>query len=1263
MGNCWQRNAMKSNQKIKYHKTRTAKPVKNLAQDNWNLALEYFHAGRFTEAETAIESFLSQNPTHADAWNLSGLIQRGLIQYEKAVEHIETAVRLDTNKCFYLNNLGAIYKDMRQLDKSFQALEKALSIQPDYLEAVYNMGCTLQAKGELIRAGQYYEKALSLKPDYANAQGNLTGIYKDQGEMEEALGACLKTLSLRPSDSYAYSNYIFCLNYLENIPAKDIFEKHLDWNRTFGTESVQPVSSHPNDPKPDRRLRIGYVSPDLNWHSVAFFLLPILQQTDHSGFEIFCYSNSDKTDLATDLMKQASHHWRIIFRQTDEDAAAQILADQIDILIDLAGHSGRNRMTLFAKKPAPVQITYLGYPNTTGCPAVDYRITDEWTDPSGRADSLYTEKLVRLPDGFLCYSPPTDLPDVQNSPCIHNGFITFGSFSNRAKITKNTIEIWATILKRVSNSRLLLKSSIMGDQDARKRLLDQFVQNGISPDRIDILGYMPLQDHFSAYQQMDVALDTFPYNGTTTTCEALWMGVPVITLNGDRHAGRVSGSILSRIGLSDWIADSTGNYIETAVQMTRHPDHLQKLRMTMRSRMLQSPLMNRRGFVQNLETAYRWMWKGWCEHEKKKRSLEWIFILGMAHAGSGWIRHAVQEILAVSGSGQTIYDLGRVADLETFFQNHSPQTKQDGDVRLIELDEMTRAALPLLTSGQAIGLYACRDIRNAIACQMKETHQTVADLVESNELATMLTKDEAWRQHENVIAVKYDDIIKNPASVIQHIAIQLGHPVDAPLAGQIAAQILCHTGSDDNHHYGDTMNMEEMTLLNQIVKNSVIAGGYDHPDVMDVAVKGGITLSVPTDMNLLTPYVLLEQGDWFEEETELVRNIIQTGDHVVDIGAKYGAYSLLAGKAVGVDGKVWAFEQQTATAAYLSRSILMNGMDQVDLVSVERAETERKPISLDRAMNRFFWPVIDFVKIDAEGQEEVILNNSHVFLSIHSPLVLYRIKYNETVNLNLIHHFKSLGYDSYRLVSGLGCLVPCLPDGIDSYQLSLFCCKPDRAAGLEKRGLLIRQEFDTETVGQTDPALWIDHVEAFPYALRLLPMWQKYLVENQSDTHWRNHQEALSCYAVSRMIHIDPANRLYALNRAYLLLKNMIKHHATFSRLMSFVRVTLDLGFRAQAVRTLDHLIHMMESGQNVSIDEPFIPVSAGFEARDPEKEIGAWCLVSLLETRERYQSFSTYFTGDASLENLEFLRTLPFYHPDMEQRRKVIRMRYGLQD
>ena len=367
MGNCWQRNAMKSNQKIKYHKTRTAKPVKNLAQDNWNLALEYFHAGRFTEAETAIESFLSQNPTHADAWNLSGLIQRGLIQYEKAVEHIETAVRLDTNKCFYLNNLGAIYKDMRQLDKSFQALEKALSIQPDYLEAVYNMGCTLQAKGELIRAGQYYEKALSLKPDYANAQGNLTGIYKDQGEMEEALGACLKTLSLRPSDSYAYSNYIFCLNYLENIPAKDIFEKHLDWNRTFGTESVQPVSSHPNDPKPDRRLRIGYVSPDLNWHSVAFFLLPILQQTDHSGFEIFCYSNSDKTDLATDLMKQASHHWRIIFRQTDEDAAAQILADQIDILIDLAGHSGRNRMTLFAKKPAPVQITYLGYPNTTGC--------------------------------------------------------------------------------------------------------------------------------------------------------------------------------------------------------------------------------------------------------------------------------------------------------------------------------------------------------------------------------------------------------------------------------------------------------------------------------------------------------------------------------------------------------------------------------------------------------------------------------------------------------------------------------------------------------------------------------------------------------------------------------------------------------------------------------------------------------------------------------------------------------------------------------
>ena len=458
------------------------------------------------------------------------------------------------------------------------------------------------------------------------------------------------------------------------------------------------------------------------------------------------------------------------------------------------------------------------------------------------------------------------------------------------------------------------------------------------------------------------------------------------------------------------------------------------------------------------------------------------------------------------------------------------------------------------------------------------------------------------------------------------------------------------------------MNMEEVTALNQAIKNHLIAEGYDHPDAMNVALKDGITLSVPADINLLTSYVLLEQGDWFEEEIDFVRNAVQSGDHVVDIGAKYGTYSLAAAKAAGSDGKVWAFESGTATAAYLSRSILLNQMHQVDLNAGGREAGEKDSLVLDQAMIQFGPAGIDFLKLDAEGRELHLLKNGTAFLSLHSPLIQYRIKYNATVNTDLIPFFKSHGYDRYRLVPGLGCLVPC-PNGqeLDPYQLNLFCCKADRALRLERRGLLIRRESGRELSGQTDPTLWIDYFKSFPYATRLLKLWQKFLMENHSDPNWQAHQEALGCFALSRMPHVGIADRMQALSRAYRVLNDTVKTHASFSRLMSFARISMELGFRTQAVTTLERLIHAMGSGRHVSIDEPFIPVLPRFETQDPGDEIGAWCLVSLLETRERYQSFSTFFSGKGSLENLDLLKTLPFYHPDMEQRRKMIHLRLNM--
>ena len=289
-----------------------------------------------------------------------------------------------------------------------------------------------------------------------------------------------------------------------------------------------------------------------------------------------------------------------------------IQEDQIDILVDLAGHSGKNRMKLFARKPAPIQVSYLGYPNTTGLAAMDYRITDAIADPPGITDRYYTEKLIRLHEGFLCYHPSDGSPEILDPPCLENGYITFGSFNNRAKINSKMVALWSDLLLQVPDSRLILKSSLEMDRDARQELLSLFVKKGIAASRIEILSYLPFCEHLKQYQRVDIALDTFPYNGTTTSCEALWMGVPVLTLVGNTHASRVGASILSHLELTEWIVSSIDDYAKTTAMLANDIDNLKHLRRTLREKFQNSSLMDRKSFVLKLEAAFRRMWTNWC---------------------------------------------------------------------------------------------------------------------------------------------------------------------------------------------------------------------------------------------------------------------------------------------------------------------------------------------------------------------------------------------------------------------------------------------------------------------------------------------------------------------------------------------------------------------------------------------------------------------------------------------------------------------------
>jgi predicted O-linked N-acetylglucosamine transferase (SPINDLY family) len=336
------------------------------------------------------------------------------------------------------------------------------------------------------------------------------------------------------------------LNYCADIEPTDVLAEHRRWSEQHTASLANDRQPHANSPDPNRRLRIGYLSPDFCRHSVAFFIESLLAAHDRSAFEILCYANVSQTDIITERLQGLADKWRDIVHLSDQQVAELVRADAVDILVDLVGHTVNNRLLVFARKPAPVQISYLGYPNTTGLSTIDYRLTDAWADPPGRADRFHTETLVRLQGGFLCYQPWPGTPEVSPLPALTSGHITFASFNNATKVNPEVIALWSKILRLLPNARLIMKALQLGDIGTRQRFAQLFEQNGVSMERVELLGWASsTAEHLELYNRVDIGLDPFPYNGTTTTCEALWMGVPVIVLAGNTHAARVGVSLLS----------------------------------------------------------------------------------------------------------------------------------------------------------------------------------------------------------------------------------------------------------------------------------------------------------------------------------------------------------------------------------------------------------------------------------------------------------------------------------------------------------------------------------------------------------------------------------------------------------------------------------------------------------------------------------------------------------------------------------------------
>ncbi len=571
-------------------------------------ALSLFHLARFEDAIQALQMLL---PSLPDSEQLKLLLAESLLHAKRMKEGqkcLEDLIATAPGNLDAHLRLGRLHLDNEEYPEANRCIATALEINPDHIEALGYMGLMMIRFCQFDEALTVLNKAYTLEPTNVLVLNNLGRASKMLGGADEALEWYRKALSVEPNNACVISNYLLALNYCSGLDPEFVAHEHFDLASRCRPMQDLPPQPYRRESHADR-LRIGYVSGDFYTHSVTYFFEPVLQHHDRRRFEIYCYSVGRSHDTTTDRLAALADHWREMAAVQPEILARQVRDDRIDILVDLSGHTGDNRQGTFALRTAPIQVSWIGYPATSGLSEMDYYLTDRYCDPPGMTEHLYCERLVRLPRSFCCYLPPMEFPAIASSPCLTSGVITFGSFNNFGKVTKRQISLWARILAAVPGSRLYLKSMALGTDSVKLALQEQFAAAGIDSGRLmmRVVTRTPLE-HLAEYGKVDIALDTFPYNGTTTTCEALWMGTPVVSLAGHSHVSRVGVSLLENAGCPELIASNEDDYLQICVELANDHGRLQCYRQQLRSRLASSPLLDESGVTRELETAFQKMY-------------------------------------------------------------------------------------------------------------------------------------------------------------------------------------------------------------------------------------------------------------------------------------------------------------------------------------------------------------------------------------------------------------------------------------------------------------------------------------------------------------------------------------------------------------------------------------------------------------------------------------------------------------------------------
>ncbi|HEX5242399.1 MAG TPA: tetratricopeptide repeat protein [Tepidisphaeraceae bacterium] len=586
---------------------------------SFRAAMSLQNSRYFSEAILAWRKVLAEHPGSIPVYLKMALCYRAKGPLAEALAVLQEGAAIEPNNLSLMIPLAGCFRALGRLEEAAAQCRRAIELSPRWVEPYNRLAEILTTMGRFSEVEAVYRGAIALDESHAGAHFNLGTNLQGQGRPDEAAAELRRAAELAPNWPATYSRLLLVMLHQDGVDPQDLFEAHQQWASRHGFAGLLQNIQYSNNRDPHRKLRIGYLSSDFREHSVMYFLEPVLANYDRLAFEVYCYS--DVPGYEWDSTTERMYGYVDVLRNITTHGLAEIVkmirTDGIDILVDLSGHTAPRLLQVMSARPAPVQVTGLGYPATTGLSSIDYRLTDSIADPPGESDRLHTERLVRLDPCGWCYGPPDDAPPVAPPPSVVNGFITFGSFNLLAKMGPRVIGLWSQILKEVAGSRLLLKAQSFSDESTRKRILEAFGQAGIDANRIELLPRTEgTANHLSLYDRLDIALDPFPYNGTTTTCEALWMGVPVITLKGASHASRVGTSLLHASELSDLIGDSPQEYVRIAADLAADRDRLASLRASMRSRLEASPLRDEINYTQRLESAYRKIWESWCSGKR-----------------------------------------------------------------------------------------------------------------------------------------------------------------------------------------------------------------------------------------------------------------------------------------------------------------------------------------------------------------------------------------------------------------------------------------------------------------------------------------------------------------------------------------------------------------------------------------------------------------------------------------------------------------------